>query len=333
MKIAVIGRTRMLYDAIDCLKQEKHDIVLIGTCKAAPEYDVKEENFLEKAEKMKVPFFCNGNLNNPSIIELLKESQAKIAVSVNWPTVIGDDVLNIFPYGILNAHCGDLPRYKGNACPNWAILKGEKEFAISIHFMAPALDSGDIVVKKYYSIDENMNITDIYRIAERDIPRLFCEAVRKIQRGDKGLPQSKNFEDMLRCYPRIPTDSIIDWNWSCEEIIRVVKASASPFEGAYTFWGNTKIHIHDCTKRAYDMPCYVYPGQVIKVDNQNAQVEIAASDGIIVISKITIDGREYEANKVLSSARIRLNYCLQEEIYKLHMKIERLEEKIREKSI
>jgi methionyl-tRNA formyltransferase len=328
MRVAVLGRTKMLYDAIECLKKAGHEIALIGTCQAAPEYDVTEIDFEKKAKELSVPFFCHANINTPEMMETIKAADADIAVSMNWLTLIPEKVMKLFPYGILNAHCGDLPKYKGNACPNWAIIKGEKEFAITIHFMAEELDSGDIVIKKYYPITEDINITDIYQIAEQEIPQLFVLAIDKIQKSGGGSPQSDRPEDKLRCYPRIPTDSLIDWSWSCDEISKVVRASAKPFSGAYTFYNDIKLHIMKCTKKAYEYPCYVYPGQVIAVDRRNGTVEIAAGDGIIVVEKIVINDEEYQAADILKSTRIRLNYCLQEEIYGLKKQITELKEQI-----
>lgn len=328
MRVAVIGRTRMLYDTIESLQKAGHEIVIIGTCKAASEYDIDEKDFKAKANELAIPFFCDVNINAPSIIKLLKEACADIAVSVNWLTIIKEGVLSIFRYGILNAHCGDLPRFRGNACPNWAIIKGEKEFAISIHFMLKELDAGDIVIKEYYPITEETDITDLYKLMEQEIPQLFCRAIDKIEGGYMGLPQSKNPKDALRCYPRIPTDSFIDWNQSCEEIVKLVRASCAPFEGAYTFYGNLKVHVLDCVKKDYECPCYVYSGQVIAIDKSNGAVEVAASDGVISIQKVKVNEEEMNAANILKSTRIRLNYCLQEEIFQLRNRIEKLERQI-----
>lgn len=329
MRVAIIGRTRMLYDTINCLLNAGHEIVIIGTCKAVPEYDITEKEFEEKANELGVPFFCDTNINSPQIVELLTKANADIAVSVNWLTMIKEKVINIFRYGILNAHCGDLPRYRGNACPNWAIIKGEMKFAISIHFMLEDLDAGDVLVKKFYPITENTTITDIYRVTEDEIPRLFCEAMNKIQQGYMGVPQSRNPKDALRCYPRIPTDSIIDWNMSCDEIVKVVRASAAPFEGAYTFYGNMKIYIMHCIKKDFECPCHVYTGQVVAVNKIDGTVGVAAGDGVIEFEKVKIDGVEHNAADMLKSTRIRLNYCLQEEIYYLRNRIEKLEKQIK----
>lgn len=321
MRVAILGRTQMLYDAITYLENEGHKVVLIGTCKAAPEYTVDENDFKKKADELQIPFFNNSSINSRPIIDLLKSVNADIAVSVNWITLISQKVLDMFPYGILNAHFGDLPQYRGNACPNWAIIKGEKQFAISIHFMEQKLDAGDIIVKECYPIDSKTTITDVYEILDRFTPQLFCKAINRIQDGYMGIPQSKNSKDALRCYPRMPQDSIIDWKQTCEEILRVIRASCAPFEGAYTFYGDLKLHIMEGKKKEYEEPCYVYEGQVVRVDRQSGCVEIAAGDGVIVIDSVYIEGEKITASKILRSTRIRLNYCLQEEIYGLRNQI------------
>lgn len=334
MRIAVLGRTRMLYDTIERIIALGHEIVLIGTCPAAPEYDITEKDFQIKAKELDVPFFDDVRINSLEIIEIIKAAHADIAVSVNWITVIKEEACSCFKYGILNAHCGDLPRYKGNATPNWAILNGEKQYAISIHFMEPDnLDSGNIVLKRYYPIQEKTTITEIYANMNEVIPQLFGEAIDKIEQGRyAGEKQSKYPEDSLRCFPRVPTDGFIDWSWSCDEIMKVIRASGRPFAGAFTYYGTTKVYIYRAEKRSHNMPCLVVPGQVVKVDKNRHFVEIAAGDGVIAISKVTIEGKEYNADVILKSIRIRLNYCLHEEIYQLRKQIEYLTDIIKGKT-
>lgn len=330
MRVAVLGRTRMLYDTIEEIVLQGHEIVLIGTCPAAPEYDITEKDFEDKARKLGIPFFNNVQINSPYIVEILKKSNADIAISVNWITVIKSEACECFKYGILNAHCGDLPRYRGNATPNWSILAGDNSYAISIHYMVPGeLDSGDILIKKHYPIDATTTITDIYDNMNSEIPLLFCNAINLIEKGNaNGIQQSKKTEDSLRCYPRIPTDSFIEWNEKCEQIIRNINASTHPFQGAFCFWNETKIYIFAAEKLEFRTPCYVYPGQVIACDKSTGEVEVAAEDGIIKFKSVCINGEEYRAADILKSTRIRLNYCEQDEIYKLKTETKQLKHRL-----
>ena len=331
MRVAILGRTGILYRCIELLQQEGHEIVLIGTCAAAPEYDIRENDFKEKAEELNVPYFNDVRINCHEITDLMKGVHADVAVSVNWITIIKREATSCFKYGILNAHCGDLPRYRGNACPNWSIIKGDEEYAISIHYMEPGeLDSGDILLKEYYPITEETTITDIYENMDVKIPKLFVKAVNMLEEGKtKGIAQSKNVEDSLRCYPRIPTDSFIDWNESSDIILKNIRASSKPFQGAFFFFADKKIYVFEAKRKNFPSPCYVYPGQVVARDNASGEVEVASSDGIIVLKELWLDGKKYRAADILKSMRIRLNYCIPDEIYQLKQEILSLKEEIK----
>ena len=162
MRIAAFGRTRMLYDTVKLLSENGHEIVLIGTCKEAPEYDITAADFKDLAKNLQVPFFNTSSINSEEVISMLTACNADIAVSFNWLTIVGQSVIDAFPYGVLNAHPGDLPRYRGNACPNWAMLSNDDKVVISIHQMEPdKLDSGAIILKDSFSINKDTRIGEI----------------------------------------------------------------------------------------------------------------------------------------------------------------------------
>ncbi|MCR5686986.1 MAG: hypothetical protein K6G58_03090 [Lachnospiraceae bacterium] len=330
MRVAVLGRSGILYETIDRLRGAGHEVVLVGTCRAADEYGIREKDFEEKAKSISAVFFNDAAINSEKIVSLLRSAGAEIAVSFNWLTVVGAEAAGCFKYGILNAHCGDLPRYRGNACPNWAILKGEKEYAISVHYMKPGeLDSGDILIKRKYPIGDKTYITDIYENMKKVIPDMFTEAVGMIEKGHgKGEAQSTDPADSLRCYPRIPSDSFIDWNDTCENIIRNIRASSHPFSGAYCYCNGQKIYIFEAASEGYPAPCHVNPGQVISVDRDKGSVGIAASDGIVSVKRVTADGVEHDASEILKSTRIRLNFCLPDEVYGLRRELAELKGEI-----
>ena len=88
----------------------------------------------------------------------LKELDCQIALSFNWLNLLPSDFRSCFQYGVFNAHPGDLPKYKGNACPNWAMINGDEKIVIAVHEMVDELDSGDIALKSSLEINENTYI-------------------------------------------------------------------------------------------------------------------------------------------------------------------------------
>ena len=328
MRVAIFGRTSMLYKTIQLLAKTNNEIVLIGTCKEAPEYKTNALEFELLAQKLKVPFFNTTKINSEEIVQLIKKLQPDIAISFNWLTIIGDEVISNIKYGILNAHCGDLPRYRGNACPNWAILNNEKKIGISIHYMEPnELDSGDIVIKEFYPINDTTTITEFYEYIEDKIPVLFLEAINKIVNNkDYGERQSKNKKDVLRCYSRIPSDSLINWNATNKEIDSLIRASCNPFAGAYTYYEKLRIFITKARREEYEYPSIVIPGQVIKVNKKMDEVAVATGNGVIIIEEIYLENKiKVSVSQILASTRIRLGYVLEDKIYQLERRIEELE--------
>jgi len=329
MRVVFLGRTQMLMRTIELFEKSEHTIVGIGTCKASKEYLVDEHDFRNKANELGVPFFCNSKINSYEIQEILESMQADIAISINWLTIIQDTTMRLFPYGILNGHPGDLPRYRGNACPNWAIINGEEKVGLAVHFMeAGSLDSGDIVLRKYINISMNTTIGEIYEKMEILFPDMFLQAVEKIEQIGKkvGIPQSKKREHILRCYPRVPSDSCIDWNRNCVEIDRLIRASGYPFQGAYTFLnGRAKIYIQKAAIVEYEFPSVVVCGQVVIRDCENDCVGIAAKDGVIMIYQLSDENHgQCKVTEKIRSMRDRMGIDVPDTIYELMKEIEML---------
>jgi methionyl-tRNA formyltransferase len=324
VKIAVIGRTQMLFQVIKLLEQTEHQIVIIGTCKESPEYTVKSSDYERAANEKGIPFFCTQNINTEEIVDKLYRSSADIAISMNWISMIGEDVIRCFKYGILNIHPGDLPRYRGNACPNWAILNGEDKIGITIHYMdANKLDAGNIVLKDFIYIDDNTTIGYVYKELENRIPQLFLRAISIVEK--KGSKGEKQDNDSLRCYPRKPCDGRIEWEKSIVEIQRLVQASGFPFAGAYTYCNDKKIIIKEVQIEPFREKVFVVPGQVIVIDKSNNRIGIAASDGIVTIREGYIEGHEnIRLCDFIRSTRMRMGYIYEDEIYNLKKEIAEL---------
>ncbi|WP_127579932.1 methionyl-tRNA formyltransferase [Paenibacillus koleovorans] len=327
MKIAALGRTNMLYESILKVHEAGHEVVLIGTCKEAPEYDKTAEDFKELAERLGAVFFYDTQINSPRIVELMSNSRAEIAISVNWLTIIGKDAISAFPFGILNAHGGDLPRYRGNACANWALIEYEKRVTMTIHQMeAGELDSGPIVTQEHLPINEQTTIGNIYTFFENIVPELFVKSINGLSNGAIApKPQPKEPQLALRCYPRIPSDSLLDWQSDAKRLVRIINASSEPFNGAYTYLNSQKLIVWEATFSEFEYPSLYVPGQVVRIQ-KDGTVDVASGDGVVVLKTVQLESAPKQpAASVIKSMRTRLGMHVEEEIYFLHSKIRELE--------
>ena len=237
MRLAIIGRSEYLYESARLLLAHGHQLALIVTSKEAPEYLYKASDFEALAEESGAKFLYTPKINSESIVQQITAlGKIDLAVSINYAGVIAQEVIDLFPMGILNAHGGDLPRYRGNACMAWAILNHENRVGLCIHKMIGGeLDSGDVLARKHLPIDIDTRVGQTFEWMRREIPGMMLEAVQRLQADPLQLfeQQSKNPVEALRTYPRLPEDGCIDWNRSTEDVLRLINASSEPFSGAF----------------------------------------------------------------------------------------------------
>ena len=300
MRVAAIGRSRLLFDTIRELVARGHSVSFIQTCEGEDYYGVGASDFRELAASLDVPFYSDRRAG--AAVDDAAIAGTDVAISVNWPTMIPDDVREAFPHGVLNAHAGDLPRYRGNACPNWAILNFEPEVVMTIHRMTEELDSGPCLIKEALRIDESTYIGDIYAWLERRTPALFARAVDRLATG--GFIELDPSVRPSRMFPRRPEDSRIDWRASTRDILALVRASSHPFAGAFCdLEGRDRIHIFRA--RSYD-PGYDFsavPGQVC-LRNQGNPV-VATGDGMVEIEECLADGCDDAETKAMVARSLR----------------------------
>ena len=178
------------------------------------------------------------------------------------------------------------------------------------------LDSGDIILQKNFPIFEDTNISDVYDVLYEEIPKSFEEAIYMIEKMNF-VPLRQNEEVASRCFPRVPHDSFIDWNENCEKISRIIRASASPFVGAYTYYNDKKCYIHHCEIEHPKEKYYAIPGQVVYRNIKDGLIKIAAGDGFICVREFIVNDHRIKASEVVRSLRARMNYHLQDEIYEI----------------
>lgn len=329
MKFAAFGRTHILFNTVQECVAHGHQVVLIGTCPAAPEYTVTEKGFEQLANDLGCPFFNDPAINRPEYLQLVKESAADVAISLNWMTLIGQGMIDQFRYGIINAHAGDLPRYRGNAVPNWAILAGEDKIVLTLHQMTVDLDAGPIFMQEEYPLTPATHIGDIYRFLGSAVPRMFLELLDGLEKGSiTPRPQPDDPSLSLRCFPRLPRDGEIDWHASADHLARLVHASSEPFAGAYTYMDGEKVIVWRAHPELLPFPYVGMPGQVVEVRKDKGEVAVLAEAGILVLEEVETNtaGRRKAAGQI-TSTRIRLGMDMAYEISKLKDQIRNLEKR------
>ena len=308
MKIAVIGRSELLYETARFLIQEGFEIPLVITSNAAPEYKRDDQDFEKLAHQTGAHYIKTSKINSSEVIDKIKLlGVIDIAVSINYSGIIADEIIDLFPMGILNAHGGDLPKYRGNACQAWAIINGEQAIGLCIHKMIGGeLDSGDIVLKSYLPITINTRIGEAYDWMEKTIPKLMWEAICKLRTDPQDISkQSKDPKNALRTYPRNPADGKIDWAVDAESIIRLINASSEPFAGAFCYYKGNKLKIWRASVFNDRENYCAIPGQISEINQKSKSIIVITGKGKIRIEEVESSGKRTRPIHIIKSIRTR----------------------------
>jgi folate-dependent phosphoribosylglycinamide formyltransferase PurN len=136
------------------------------------------------AKKYRIPLFTTEKINSKACLEWIADLKPDIILS-SQGHYIGKKLLSIPKIGIINKHAGMLPKYRGLYPVFWAMLNGEEQIGITIHFMNAKLDDGDIIVQETIPIQEKDTFESMYRKVIRKTPDLFIKAIDMLEENDK----------------------------------------------------------------------------------------------------------------------------------------------------
>ncbi len=249
------------------------------------------------------------------IFNLVKNTHPDIVVISSYDKILSARILKLTKF--MNVHHGDLPRWRGRANINWAIILGRKEIGLTFHEATPDLDAGDIYAQYMIPINQEDNVKTIYDKVNLLTKENMAEIVKKVLKGYGGLKQ-KGFPTY--CCTRLPEDGYIDWTKSTQEIFNMIRALTRPYPGAFTYFEGKKMIVWD-SEIAKNLR--VYEGRIpgrIAVVHKKYGVEVLTGDGSIIIKNIHCEGKEINASEIITSVKKTLGISIVE-IYETVMKL------------
>lgn len=304
LRIVLLATRRMGLEALRLISSMGFDIVALY----AQEYDITDgctiEVFRDEARGRSVPFVAKENVAED--IERLRQSRPDLLVSAYWRRLVSPDLLAIFPLGGVNIHQAPLPRFRGFAPQNWAILLGEPRSGVSLHYMAKRADAGDLIAQRFYPIGPRDTIADLERHGLEGALEMLRHALPQLAAGTAPrIPQ--NDSSALYSFPRYPIDGEIDWSWTATEIDRLVRAVSRPYPGAYTFDGERKIFVWEAAPVEAPFRYVAMPGSVVGHDDRAGTAWIATGRGTLALGRVQPEnGPEVAGSALLGSVRRRL---------------------------
>lgn len=174
--------------------------------------------------------------------EIVRGVNPDVIFSFYYRAMIDMKILDVAPLGAFNMHGSLLPKYRGRACVNWAVLNGETQAGVTLHHMTARADAGNIVGQEAVTIGTDETAHDVFMKIIPAAGRLLDRCLGDILAGNaEGTPQDES--QATKFGRRTPADGLIDWTKSAREIHNLVRAVAKPFPGAFTFHNGKKIMV------------------------------------------------------------------------------------------
>ncbi len=243
MKIVFMGTPDFAKESLQAIYNAGHEIIGVVTNPdkpkgrgmkmiASPVKEFAEETNLKIYQPLKVR-------NNTQFIDEIKSLNPDVICVVAYGKILPKELLDIPKLGCINVHGSLLPKYRGAAPIQWAVLNGDKTTGITTMYMDEGMDTGDMILKEEVEIGDNETTGELWDRLSKIGAKLLVKTLKEIEDG--AAPRQKQGEDFTIAPMLDKQMAKIDWeNKTAQEIKNLVRG-LNPIMGAYTFLNGKKI--------------------------------------------------------------------------------------------
>lgn len=293
---------------LENLLDDKHEVIAVWTQPDRPKGrgnkltmpPVKEfalENNLEVFQPTKI--------KTAESLELFKSHNADVAVVVAYGRVLPETYLNAFPKGAINVHFSLLPKYRGAAPVNWAVVNGETKTGITTMKMDAGLDTGDILLQSETAIDEEENAIDLMARLAFEGANLLSETLKKL---DEITPREQVESEASYAPMLVKEEGKINWESRAVTIHNHIRGF-QPFPTSYTSFQNKKLTIWKSEVAeiaVIDERAAMNYGQILHI-NKEGFIVACGNETALKITELQIEGKKrMSARDFLNGVKINV---------------------------
>lgn len=291
MKIVFMGTPDFSKESLEALYNAKYEILAVVTNPDRPKgrgmkmiASHVKEFALEKGIKIYQPEKVR---NNEEFISEIKALKPDVICVVAYGKILPKEILEIPSKGCINVHGSLLPKYRGAAPIQWAVLNGDKKTGVTTMYMDVGMDTGDMILKQETQIGEDETTGELWERLSKIGGDLLVKTLKEIE--NKTAPRIKQGDDFTMAPMLDKSMAKIDWeNKTALEIKNLVRG-LNPIMGAYTFLNGKKIKFWkvDVAKDIFadgDME-FMKNGTVIVSDKRDG-IYIKTKDGILKVLEV-----------------------------------------------
>lgn len=290
MRIVYMGTPDFAVHALSALKDEGHEIALVVTQpdkpkgrKGTPVFSPVKAFALDAG----LPVFQPERVREPEAVKRLAETGAELFVVAAFGQILSAEVLELPPLGCVNLHASLLPKLRGAAPVQAAILEGERETGITVMQMDEGLDTGDILYQEAIPIGENETAGELSERLSRLSASCIVKALPLLARGElKRRPQDENGATYASKLTK--QSGRIDWKTDAATLSRLIRAT-NPWPGAFTSVEKKQLKLFAATASGENSED-VTPGTVMHAGREGLCVQ--TGDGQLLIREVQLEGKK-----------------------------------------
>ncbi len=242
----------------------------------------------EEALMYEIPVYQPQKVrNNQEFLETLKEINPDIIIVAAFGQIIPKEVLDLPKYGCINIHASLLPKYRGAAPIQQAVIDGEKESGVTIMQMGEGLDTGDMISKIIIPLAPEETGGSLFGKLAQAGAELLIKTLPSIEQGT--AERVKQPEESPTPYASMITKQmgLMDFSKSAEELERLVRG-LNPWPSAYTFMNGKTLKVWKC--RVSDKQTDAAPGTVFLTDKEG--IHAACGKGSLILTEVQLEGKK-----------------------------------------
>ncbi|MFA4819935.1 MAG: methionyl-tRNA formyltransferase [Candidatus Aenigmatarchaeota archaeon] len=286
MRIIIIGPTLLTRKCLEALIRDGRDeIVAVYTLEDS--LGVEKSRFVlmdDLAKQNNIRLYKVTNINDKFVVKQIKESDPDVIFELGWSQIISKDILSIPKKGCIGVHASLLPKNRGAASLNWALIRGDRKTGVTLFYLAERPDDGDIIAQKEFDIDDRDDISTLHSKSDIASAELVLENIDDI-RNDTVRRIKQDPNEVTYTTRRKPDDGVIDWNAGSRQIYNWIRAQTHPFPGAFTFWKKKKLYVWQAQ---VDDKANCKPGEIFEIENKKG-IFVMTKDGLLLIKRAQLE--------------------------------------------
>jgi len=289
LKVVFMGTPYFAVPSLDRIYESIHQVVAVVTAPDKPAgrgMKFQTTAVKEYAVAHQIPVLQPTNLKDPQFIEKLKSFEADLFVIVAF-RMLPEVVWNMPSLGSINLHGSLLPKYRGAAPINWAVINGEKETGVTTFFLKHEIDTGNIIMQESFPIEDTDTAGMVHDKMMYIGANLLLETLNQIA-NETTAPSPQIFTTDLPIAPKINKETgKINWNQTGHQIYNLIRG-LQPAPAAYTHLDNKILKIHTVTFTScnHHESC-----GLMKTDNKTF-IHVYTSDGFLQINELQLEGKK-----------------------------------------